>query len=54
VDLDAAGKIETPLDGRVDDGDLFKSDHRRCDPSYVRVNVWLDISEISVRMTLWV
>jgi hypothetical protein len=52
VDLDAAGKIETPLDGRVDDGDLFKSDHRRCDPSCVRVNVWLVEFGFPVRMIL--
>jgi hypothetical protein len=43
MDLDAAGEVETPFDGRIDGGDFFEPDHRRWDPSCVRVNVWLDV-----------
>jgi hypothetical protein len=42
MDFDAAGEVETTVDGRVDDRDFFEPDHRRLDLSCVRVNVWLD------------
>ena len=52
MDLDAAGEVEASFDGCIDDGDFFEPDHRRRDLSCVRVNVWLDVFEFSVRMIL--
>jgi hypothetical protein len=46
MDFDAAGEIEAPFDGCVDDGDLFEADHRRWDLSCVRVMCgWIYLAE---------